>query len=216
MWFLPSRGRAHLIERLWKACMPTMRGVLAYDIDQTNDYVSVPLPPTWERLGMQRTHLSAKCNRLLEHFPDEPWYGIICDDQVPATPGWDRLLPQAAGAWRIAWADDCLHKRIGASAFGGELVRALGWMQCPSIKHFYLDDVHELIVKELDCGVYCADVKIPHLHFTTGGTPWDATYAQRPSHGEDALAFAKWKEYEWPALKARLQRVMPTCSMSAA
>jgi hypothetical protein len=214
MWFLPSRGRAHLIGRLWQAGMPTAPGVLAIDEGEERDYTQVVLPPKWRTVILDRYYLSAKVNRLLRMFPREPWYGVICDDQVPQTPGWDQALAEKAGSWRIAWADDCLNRRIGAFVMGGELARALGWIMCPTVKHFFLDDVHETIARDLHCGIFCPEVKIAHWHFSTGKMPFDTTYANRPSHVDDQKAFETWKADEWPAMHKHLSaRMIAACSM---
>lgn len=209
MWFLPSRGRPHLMSRVFSVASPTEPGVLAIDQDQRDDYAAVKLPKGWLVLVLPRMVLAAKLNAMFECFPNCPYYGILNDDMVPQTPGWDSILAKAAGLRCIAWGDDCLNGRIGAAAFGGELIRKLGWLACPAVKHFYIDDVHELIAADLGIGKRLAEVKIPHLHFsakdtTLGVTPYDTTYLERPSATEDQMAYRAWCEREWPALRQRL------------
>lgn len=210
MWFLPSRGRPHLISRVFKN-IPTEPGILAVDDDQAELYQAVDLPPKWKLVVLPRMALSEKLNALFYQNHDAPYYGIICDDMVAETPNWDRLLELAAGAWHIAYADDCLHRRIGAAAFGGDLIRTIGWLVCPTIKHFFLDDVHEVIANEFKIGRQNSHVKIPHLHFTTGKTPIDQTYRERPDHETDRQAFVKWKADEWPQLRAKLKQQFAAC-----
>jgi hypothetical protein len=206
MWFLPSRGRPHLIARVFERSDPiTTPGVLGIDDDQVDLYLGVSLPHGWTVHVQPRTFLSAKVNNMLAAYPDEPWYGLICDDQQ-GWGHWDRALVGAAGRRRVAWGDDGLHHRLGVSVFGGDLVRAIGWLCCPTIKHFYIDDAHELIVRELGCGVPCMGVQVPHLHFTTGETPFDKTYEERPDIEECRIAFEAWRETEWPDMLARLRK----------
>lgn len=216
MWFLPSRGRAHLIARVFKESNPvTEPGVLAIDADQVASYAGVKLPVGWTVKVMPSLFLTDKLNYLFSAFPHEPWYGVICDDQQ-GWGDWFSQLPAACGTRKIAWGDDGLHHRIGCFAMGGDLARALGWLTCPRTKHFFIDDVHELIARELGCGVPRMDIKVPHLHFTTGLTAMDDTYRERPPYSEDKYAFDEWVTEEWPALLARLRAEGFACSSSPA
>ncbi len=204
MWLLPTRGRPELAQRVFSIAPPTAKGAVLVDDDEIEVYSHLTLPKNWFRLILPRTTLSQKFNAAFEVLNAEPFYGLLNDDMLPTTPGWDTALPETAGPWGIAWADDELNHRIGASAFGGELVRTLGWICQPTQKHFFLDDAQELIARELGIGKPCLHIKIPHLHFTAGKAPYDQTYKNRPSHSADRLAFENWKLNEWPATKERL------------
>ena len=203
---MPTRGRPHLIARAFEKAPPTAPGAVVHDFDQANIYKDARAP--WRSYAMDRKYLGPKLNALLRSFPDEPWYGIVNDDMQPVTPGWDIDLPKAAGPWGIAYADDCYHGRIGASVLGGELVRALGWLAPQGVDHFYIDNVHEQIAADLGVGVPCGHIKIPHLHFTMGGTPFDKTYEERPNPDACLRAFVKWKDEDWPALLTKVRTKM--------
>ncbi len=204
MWLLPTRGRPELAQRVFSIAPPTAKGAVLIDDDEIEAYSSLTLPPNWSRLIGPRTTLAQKLNAAVDVLNAEPFYGIVNDDMLPTTPGWDTALPEAAGPWGIAWADDELNGRIGAAAFGGDLIRALGWICPPAQKHFFIDDAHEIIARELGIGRACLNIKIPHLHFTAGKAPYDKTYKNRPNHSADKAAFENWKTNEWPATKARL------------
>lgn len=208
MWILPTRGRPDLAQRVFSIAPPFAPGVMAIDHDQVDAYSAVKLPPDWLRITLPRMYLAEKLNAVVDHFPSAPWYGIINDDMLPTTKGWDIDLPHAAGRWGIAWADDELNHRIGAAAFGGDLIRALGWIAPPALKHFYIDDAHETIANDLGVGVPRMDIKVAHLHFTAGKAAYDRTYKERGGNGTDQIEFNRWKTDEWPAQRARLKAMI--------
>ena len=208
MWILPTRGRPDLAQRVFSLAPPTAPGVMVVDEDQVDAYSAVSLPIGWQRLVLPRLYLAEKLNATVERFPGAGFYGIVNDDMLPASPAWDITLPLVADRWKIAWADDELNGRIGAAAFGGDLVRALGWLAPPALKHFYIDDAHELVAHDLGIGRPMMNVKIAHLHFSTGKAAYDRTYKDRPNIGTDKVAFDHWKSEEWPAEKARLRALI--------
>lgn len=193
-----------LARRLFDAAKFREPGVLILNTDDELDYRSVMLPKGWRRVVTKPTYLSDALNRGLAHVPGEPWYGILNDDHLPKTEGWERAVIDAAGEHGIAWPHDNYAKRISSHVKGGELVRLLGWFVCPKIKHFWLDDVDELIAAEIG-GKYLPDVVVSHEHVNAGRMPIDRTYMERPSNAADKAAFEKWKLEEWPWLKEKLR-----------
>lgn len=215
MWIVCSRNRPHLIERLFSKTMPTTPGVIAIDEDQAEMYAATSLPEGWKLDVSKRNYFGPKNNDVFSRYPNEPWYGSINDDMLPETPGWDSILPEASGPWGIAWGDDKLGGRAVCVAFGGELIRALGWICCPGVYHFFNDDVHELIARELGIGKYIPEVIVPHLHFSKGAE-YDETYKSRPSHGADRARFQYWRDNQWPQMREHLKMLIATYSPSSA
>lgn len=211
MWIVCSRNRPHLVERIFSKVTPTEKGIIAIDDDQIEMYAGVVLPDRWSFFISPRANFGPKNNEVFAQFPDEPFYGSLNDDMHPQTQGWDSILPHRAGRFGISWADDCLKKRAGCLAFGGDLIRALGFICAPGVKHFFNDNVHETIARDLGLGSYCGDVKVPHLHWSNDKAEKDATYLERPSHADDMKAFNRWKDHAWPALKLKVQQVMQVC-----
>lgn len=209
MWIMLSRNRPDLAQRVFSKVTPKEKGALVIDDDQIAVYAGVTLPENWRMISSPRTFFGPKNNEIFRMFPNEPWYGTINDDMLPETPGWDSILPEAAGKWGIAWADDVLYGRAACVAFGGELVRALGWICVPAVRHFYTDDGYELVAKDLGIGVYRSDVKVPHLHFSNGKAVKDKTYEERPAVSKDRAAFMQWKTTEWPEIRQRVAGMIP-------
>jgi len=202
MWIVPSRGRPHLAQRLFD-CPIKEKGVLVVDEDDAADYSKVRLPFDWLVVTNIRAPLSAKLNATFDAYPNEPWYGILNDDHLPITPGWEDAIIHAAGQQSMAWPHDNYAQRISCHVKGGDLVRLLGWFVCPRMKHFWLDDADELIAKVVG-GRFLADVMVSHEHVNAGRMPMDRTYRERPSNPADKAAFLAWKQDEWPALESRL------------
>jgi hypothetical protein len=210
MLIMPSRGRPHLIARFFSVAPPQAQGILALDDDDADNYNGISLPQNWGVRVAPRSYFTARVNSLFSEFPNEPTYGFVMDDTVPLTEGWDVSLAEKAGPWGLAWPDDCLPgKRPSALAMGGELVRALGWISCPSIKHFYTDSVWELMAPGIGAAGRCEEIKVAHLHFSSGAAPYDKTYQERPDHAADAASFESWAWDEWPRIKARLITAIP-------
>lgn len=208
MWIMPSRNRPDLVERAFSKTQVSEPGIIAIDDDQVEMYSGLNIPANWQVIASPRSRFGLKNNEIFARFPNEPWYASISDDMLPETQGWDSELPKTAGPWNIAWADDCLYGRAVCIAFGGELIRALGFLCCPATEHFYTDDAWELVAKEIG-GVYRDDIKVPHLHFTKGLAPKDQTYEDRPASMKDRKAFEAWKLKSWPAIRDHLAEVRP-------
>jgi hypothetical protein len=70
-------------------------------------------------------------NHVLRAWRDEPWYGFISDDSIVRTRAFDVPLIAAAGCAGFANSADGwqAHQRMhGDVVFGGDLLRALGWV----------------------------------------------------------------------------------------
>lgn len=205
MWLVPSKGRPQLCQRLFDAAKFQEPGILILNTDDEMHYRQVLVPKGWRRIVTPPTFLSDALNRGLRHAPNEPWYGILNDDHLPKTEGWERAVIDAAGSQGLAWPHDNYAKRISSHVKGGELVRLLGWFVCPKIKHFWLDDVDELIAKELgDKARFLPEVMVSHEHVNAGRMKVDRTYLERPNNKADKAAFDLWKQEDWPALKVKL------------
>lgn len=212
MWLLPSRGRPHLIGRVFSVVPPHPEtvGMLVLDDDDAASYADVVLPHNWTRhIGPAGGGIGAIVNRVFAAFPNEDFYGVLSDDMVPLTPGWDVEMARAATPFDLIGAHQVHGNRIGAIAMGGDLARCLGWLLCPAVRHFYGDDVMELMIAECGFTGMRADIQIEHLHFSSGRAPYDATYQGRGSSHADREAFEAWKETQWPVLRAKIIEAKP-------
>lgn len=202
MIILPSRGRPHLLQRFFDVGKPTLPGIVVLDDDDAHTYADVRFPKGWCGSIGPRRNIVEKCNGVMELFPGLDWYGITNDDVVPETPGWDHTLMEFAGRGNFAYGDDGINHRWSTSIMGGDLVRCLGWVLCPALRHFYTDDAWEQL-REIGLGVYVSTVKVTHKHFSRGA-PMDQTYKDRGDPEQDRVRFEAWQRDEWPHTRARL------------
>ena len=200
MWLLPSRGRPHLVRRLFAEGFQTP-GLLIIDDDDYKNYRGIELPNGWEKVSIPRTHLSAKLNYGCKR-PAE-WYGILNDDHLPMTPDWDLKLVEALKKQPMVWPQDNYGDRISTPVFDVALVAELGWIAPPELKHFYIDDVHELIADCLGC-YRLEEVVVSHEHVNAGRMKPDLTWKERPSNAEDQKAFILWGRDKWPEIRKRI------------
>ena len=203
MWLLPSRGRPHLVRRLFDTGFKTP-GLLVIDDDDYKNYRGVELPAGWEKVSLPRMYLSPKLNAAFQKRPAESWYGILNDDHLPITPDWDMKLAEAVKTRPMVWPKDNYADRISTPVFSGDLVRALGWIAPPELNHFYIDDVHELIAECLGCS-RLDEVTVSHEHVNKGRMKPDQTYRERPDANRDRVAFMSWCRNSWPEVRKRIE-----------
>jgi hypothetical protein len=204
MWLLPSRGRPNLVRRLFSEGHFQTPGLLIIDDDDYKTYRGIELPDGWEKISIPRVYLSPKLNAALTRKPLEPWYGILNDDHVPKTPGWDVKLVEALRNQPMVWPKDNYADRISTPVFDGDLVRSLGWIAPPELNHFYIDDAHEVIAEVLGC-MRLEEVTVSHEHVNAGRMARDKTYEERPDVNRDAQAFQAWARDVWPQVRKRIE-----------
>ena len=202
MWLLPSRGRPHLVRRLFAEGKFRTPGLLIIDDDDYKNYRGMELPSGWEKVSFPRMFLSGKLNAGVKRRPDEPWYGILNDDHLPLTADWDLKLVKACNP--MTWPKDNYGDRISTLVISGDLVRTLGWISPPELNHFYIDDVHELIAECLGCH-RLDSVTVSHEHVNAGRMKPDLTWQERPQPHEDRIAFTKWCREKWPEIRQRIE-----------
>jgi hypothetical protein len=210
---LPSRGRPESMQRFIDAYRATKARATMFvwvddDDPRIEDYRRLDYPPHWQVNYGPR--FANACNGVVEEmfrlFPQASCYGLMSDDVVPRTSHWDLKLANAAGRDRLAYGDDGFQGRNLAThpVIGGDLVRAIGWIVLPCVKHSFVDTALHTIAQGTGRIVYVGEVKTEHLHPLAGKAPNDATYRFRESFTEDREAFSKWAETDLPIIAARV------------
>lgn len=106
--------------------------------------------------------------------------GFLGDDHRPRTPGWDAsylsaLTELGAG---IVYGNDLLQYEFVPTqcAMSASIIRALGWMAHPSLKHMYVDTLWRDMANVAGRRRYLPDVIVEHLHYINGKSVEDDGY----------------------------------------
>jgi hypothetical protein len=203
---IPTRGRNENALRLFEAINATAdftEVVFAIDADDVETYnglmdataglnnVKVVIA---ERMGM---------NGTLNHWASwfSPDYDYICfmgDDHLPRTGGWDTKLTEAIGTDAgIAYGNDLLQGENLPTAvvMSSKIIRALGFMSPPALKHLFLDNFWLAMGNALGNVNYLPEVIIEHMHYLNGKAEHDERYAavnNAEMHNADEAIFAEY------------------------
>lgn len=214
MIILPTRGRPESIRRFMSAYEATGAEepvMLLVDHDDPS-YDTLAMHPKFSIKKMPPHSGIGDCfNHAFKDFPSEEYYGIVADDVVPQTPGWDQLLKAACLPYGMSWGNDgvqggnlCTHPFIA-----GDVVRRIGWLAAPGIKHWFVDNVWKDIAGVLGGGNYLPDVKMTHYHVLNGLAEMDDTYLSQPSREKDLQSFIAFRQTSFPEIARRIQSGRP-------
>ena len=138
--------------------------------------------------------------------------GFMGDDHLPRTRGWDAHVLGALDAMepRVVYGDDLLQgAALPTAAFmPSRLVRALGFMAPPTLRHLYVDDFWLELGRAVGGLRYLPDVVIEHVHPAAGKVAMDERYALVNSTEADALDRQAWRAFrDNGGMAAALRRV---------
>jgi hypothetical protein len=127
-------------------------------------------------------------NEVFEANPNYDFYHLTNDDVIYNTPLWDLAL---ANKGKISYGSDGIQNENLPTfpMIDGDIVRALGWLQMPTLNRYCGDVVLNVIGKQ--CGIlnYFPDIKIEHQ--------WYESQVDKDIHIADMAAFAKWLPFSF-------------------
>lgn len=192
---VPSRGRPHFVADLATAFVgtahdPDTRLWIAVDSDDPdlNQYrVEAAAVASFPRVAVRSVlggYMSIALNEAATAAVGEPGVdavGFMGDDHRPRTPGWDRTYLAALeemGWVGIVYGDDGLQSEALPTqcAMSAEIVRTLGWMCPPTLRHLWIDNFWLDLGRGAGCLRYLPDVVIEHMHPYNGKGTMDAGY----------------------------------------
>ena len=140
--------------------------------------------------------------KVFEKYPTEAYYGMVADDVVPETSGWDVIMAETCQPDKIVWGYDGIQNdNLPVHPFiGGDLLRQLGWWAAPGLKHWFVDNVWKNMADALQCGVYLPQVRMVHHHHVNGKAVMDKIYRDQPDHAADQRAYQKFMAEQFPAI----------------
>lgn len=209
---VPSRGRPEAAVALARAfadtCTADTALVFALDEDDPTigDYRSSGAleadSPTWLHIGPPKSNMVKALNRAaVDGLPNADPFAIafLGDDHCPRTFGWDQAYLDALkdlGTGMVYGNDLLQGENLPTQvAMTSDIVRALGYMAPPSLRHMYVDNFWLTLGRAAECIRYLPDVVVEHRHPLAGKSQWDAGYARvnsRAVYSADEQAFAEY------------------------
>ncbi len=182
---VPSRGRpeaaAALVQHFKNTCMADTRLVFAVDDDDPSDYGPlIANDRVHVHVGGNSTMVEALNATASVYAPDAFALGFLGDDHCPRTYGWDRAYLDALRdlGTGIVYGNDLLqgHRLPTQCAMTSDIVRALGYMCPPALRHLFVDNYWRDLGKAAECLRYLPKVTIEHRHPLAGKSAWDDGY----------------------------------------
>lgn len=202
---VPTRGRPQNAARLAKAFEETES--LNADLVFVADHDDPELPAyhaAAPRLLIHRGEsgrgMTGPLNWASSLYADiYDYLGFMGDDHVPRTAGWDAHVLGALDSLepRVVYGNDLLQGgALPTAAFlPSRMVRALGYMAPPVLRHLYVDNFWLELGQALGGLRYLPGVVIEHVHPAAGKTAMDAGYAAVNAPEVDAADHAAWLEF---------------------
>jgi hypothetical protein len=206
MWFMPSYGRPQRLRELLAAPggWPERVTVLVNrDDPELMRYQQVVdalthaglLHPWWLHPIPRGSRCADAHRYITETWRSEHYYGLLCDDQWPITPGWYDALVEAAGSIGIATpaGEPAFPKLRNALVIGGELARLMGSLVPAPVKHNYEDNIWDRIAADFNLLRPCPEIIVEHRHWVHGTAAKDATYERGSADADaDRRIFEDW------------------------
>jgi hypothetical protein len=179
---VPSRGRPARIAALWEAlnstCTEDFQLVVGLDTDDP-ERLNYPQGPEYvvrSDLHYVVPWMNALAVPLTNRFRN---IGMLGDDNLPRTTGWDARILEALEKTPFAFGNDLYPREQGAHPCHifchSSIIKALGYLGVPTLRHMFCDNAWMAWGKAVGI-TYLGDVIIEHLHFTVGKSPYDEVY----------------------------------------
>lgn len=213
MWLLASARRVGNLRRFFRACRevgvstPGLVLINTPELEEKRaEYDALDLPQGWKVIGVDADSFHDALRAAWPLVKDLKWVGVLQDDLVPGTPGWDAALIKQLSGWNVVSAFDGQQQRMtGAIAFSGELLRTVGGIYPLGTKHLFGDDYWETIGRATGCWLLDMQVITSHVNETYSQNG-DATAAKINSFTEhDKAKFDAWAATE---KDATIQKVL--------
>lgn len=128
-----------------------------------------------------------------------PAVAFMGDDHRPRTKHWDAMYLAALdqlGSGIVYGNDGFQGENLPTQvAMTSDIVRALGWMALPGLRHLYVDNVWKALGAAADCLRYLPDVLVEHMHPFAGKAELDDNYTRVNSAeiaGHDLDVYERW------------------------
>lgn len=216
-FLLPSLGRAHLVKRFIESYIKTKSNVPVWvlvdkDDPKKDEYLALEFPKKITLTLTETRTMGDKVNEVKDRWIDLDYVGILNDDHVLITPEWDKKILSALNGTNVIATNDgpspdkpwnAPHRLCGAITFSGGVIRALGYMFPPGIKHLYSDEAWGFLFNHAKNAQFLMDVCVEHRHAYLNPADRDDTY--RAINGEGDFTIPEPKGGLWESDRAAFQ-----------
>jgi hypothetical protein len=152
-----------------------------------------------------------------EKYPDFKYYSCIGDDNRYSTRKWDsefiKEIEEKGRGWGFAYGNDLLQKEklCGNPIISGNIIKALGFMALPILKHQFVDNFWTDLGVGINRIYYREDMVLEHLHPFANKGKMDANYEWIYKSGItqlDQLAYKKWFATEFDKARSKLVKAI--------
>lgn len=185
---VPSRGRprtvGELVETFRATCTADTELIFSIDSDDPDrpaylDAIQAAGAATVD-IAIGDNHTMAEALNRVAAGVTTFAVGFMGDDHRPRSAGWDAAYLDALRelGTGIVYGDDLLQReRIPTQvAMTTDIVRTLGWMTPPGLRHLYLDNFWRDLGLAAGCLRYLPDVVVEHVHPVAAKAAWDDGY----------------------------------------
>jgi hypothetical protein len=199
---IPSRNRPKSVAEITKDLLEQSIDIdicFGLDDDDISEYTYVP-GVIYER--NPRVLMNGTNNIIATKYADN--YKFICflgDDVRPRTFGWDKILSEPLmNKPGISYANDLIQKEFLPThvVMSSEIIKALGFMAPPVLKHLYLDNFWLDLGNATNSIHYFENVILEHMHPLLEKASVDKVYLD--SWGlvdDDKAAYENYKNVEF-------------------
>lgn len=141
--------------------------------------------------------MSGKLNTIaVKYANDYDYISFMGDDVRIRTQGWDVKMLDAILSTKnaVAYGNDLYQgERLPTAVLmDANIVRTLGFMSPPELKHLYIDNFWKELGTRLSSLKYFPDIVLEHMHYAVGKSEKDKTYEDANSANsyiQDELAY---------------------------
>jgi hypothetical protein len=125
--------------------------------------------------------------------------GFMGDDHRPRTRGWDQAYLDAL--WElgtgIVYGNDLLQGENLATqcAMTSDIIRTLGYMAPPTLRHLYVDNFWMTLGREVGCLRYLPNVVVEHMHPIAGKAEWSEGHKRVNTQTMYTVDGRAWEAY---------------------
>lgn len=220
---VPTRSaggiRVLTLDRLiesWEKTRVSSDMIVGIDDDEWEIYPKKEHPNLYYR-SYSRTGYCDKLNSMCRSIAADDYntsdrydiIGHLSDDHVFTNDMWDELIPDwiEHRGMGVCYGNDLLQgENLPTAPFiSWNIIKALGFMCPPGLKHMFVDNFWKDLGIRLDCLKYFPEIITEHMHWSNGKTIQDAQYKE-----VNDLMQSDWKafdEYRANQMDADIQRV---------